>query len=53
MRHLARVTSQITDLMYLLGRVYRKPDIFARMKNDDIELHGQRGSGDSTSSSPT
>ena len=38
MRHLARMTSQITDLMYLLGRVYRRPEIFARMKNEYIDV---------------
>ena len=38
MRHLARVTSQITDLMNLLGRLYRRPESFARMKNDYIDV---------------
>jgi hypothetical protein len=38
MRHLARMTSQITDLMDLLGRVYRRPEVFARIKNDYIDV---------------
>jgi hypothetical protein len=38
MRHLARMTSQITDLMELLARVYRKPEIFAMMKTEYIDV---------------
>jgi len=38
MRHLAGVTSLITDLMYLLDRLYRKPEHFSRIKSDYIDV---------------
>lgn len=38
MRHLARVTSDITDLMNLLGRLYRKPEHFAKIKSAYIDV---------------
>lgn len=38
MRHLARVTSDVTDLMNLLGRLYRKPEHFSKIKDEYIDV---------------